>query len=140
MVRAAKSARTALRSGDREKIKALLPELVSAVEVDWSKRKDPVVSFSYHRNLEPMEVQEGVPARQEFVDRLNAAVAHLTGDDFIKAMASEAAAPSRGHGARVRITHRRAPLTFVARWDLANIERMAADAVERFGKSLQQEA
>jgi hypothetical protein len=138
IMNSAKAMRSAFRSKDRSRIKDLLSELVASVDVDWSKRKDPVVSFSYVRNAKPLEA-EGAPASQDFVDMLNAAAALVTIDDIAARIMSEMTSPTPGiGGANIRITHSRAPLTFLAKWDLANIERIATDAAERLGRSLQE--
>ena len=47
ILQAAKNLRGAIRSGDRERMLAFLPEVVSALEVDWTKRKKPPVTFKY---------------------------------------------------------------------------------------------
>ncbi len=58
-----------------------------------------------------------------------------TAEGFIAAV--EAANPSKNvPPAHFIFTHPKAPLAFVARWNLGNIARITDEAVEKIGKAL----
>jgi site-specific DNA recombinase len=141
ILRAAKDMRAALRSNDRERMIALLPELVSSVEVDWSRRTNPVVGFNYLREGADYSFDVGEPLHGEELRAAKDAVARMTmpsADAFIKAIESEMKRPTRGKGAaRIAIAEPNVPLTFVAKWDLSNLARVSEDALRRIGAALE---
>lgn len=142
-LRAAKKMKTALRLKDREQMVALLPELVSSIEVDWSKRKKAPIGFNYRLGtMTDFDMSPRSEPLPRFKDKklLNEAKARAIAfsEEAAVLNASETTwtislAPS---GVDAKIDYAGAPLTFIAKWDLTNLNKISEEAVERIGKVL----
>lgn len=134
---AGKALHVAAKSRDAAKVKALLPEIISKIEVDLTLRHNRDVTFSYARDdaydmpdvgerLEGDELKQ----MQEAFER----VQMPTQEQILDALAAELSNPTEGPilGASVRFTTA-SPLLFIAKWDLSNLERVSEEALRRIG-------
>jgi hypothetical protein len=126
----------ALRRKDPERMRAILAAVVSEVRCDWSKRKDPAVSFSYFYedyrkpiqvNMSAKESNEWRKAFGEVLEQKSLVVKAKRVTD------AEVMAPVLS---RMSITHNRAPLTFIPKWSITSAERAAQEVVEQIAEAL----
>ncbi len=113
---------------DREAIKSLLAELVDRIEVDYTKRKNRAITFSYRQDIAMPDIPQSEGEAPKFDIPSFAVRVHPDGSEERLEMPAPSGAVSPG----VDFTTE-APLRFVMKWDLSNVERIGKRALERIG-------